>query len=141
MGSRIQDLEFAHRHHGGAVSVKIWVESGEGEGPWHRDEYTGKLSARALNARLAKERVNGDRKATLILETSSWGPGPASIDDVLRAAANDKRTIVTNDRRGRPMVTITLSRDGLAELDRQRGNQPRGPYVEALILERKKRSK
>jgi hypothetical protein len=44
-----------------------------------------------------------------------------------------------NAERGRPMVTMTMSADGLAELDRRRGATPRGAFVEQLL--QKKRSK
>jgi hypothetical protein len=38
-----------------------------------------------------------------------------------------------NAERGRPMVMLTLSPEGLAELDAQRGAQSRGVYVELLL--------
>jgi hypothetical protein len=44
-----------------------------------------------------------------------------------------------NADRGRPMVTLTLSPEGLYELDRQRGTQPRGAYVESLLARRSAR--
>jgi hypothetical protein len=45
-----------------------------------------------------------------------------------------------NAERGRPMVTMTMSAEGLAELDRRRGATPRGTFVEQL-LERKRSKK
>jgi hypothetical protein len=44
-----------------------------------------------------------------------------------------------NDERKRPMVTMTMSAEGLAELDRRRGDTPRGAYIEQLL--EKKRTK
>lgn len=44
-----------------------------------------------------------------------------------------------NTRRKRPMVMITISPDGLAELDAQRGDKSRGKYVEAMLAARKKK--
>ena len=47
----------------------IRVHSGEGYGPGHAEIFTGKRTARALKARLTKERAGGDRWAHLTLET------------------------------------------------------------------------
>ncbi len=42
---------------------------------------------------------------------------------------------------GRPMVTLTMSPEGLAELDRMRGDTPRGAYVEQLVQDAKRSKK
>lgn len=39
-----------------------------------------------------------------------------------------------NTRRKRPMVTITLSPEGLARLDRLRGSSARGAYIEGVLV-------
>lgn len=44
--------------------IEIW--SGEGNGPGTREEYTGKRTARALRARLTRERVQGERWARAV---------------------------------------------------------------------------
>lgn len=44
---------------------------------------------------------------------------------------------MTNDRRGRPMITVTLSPEGIEELDRQRGKAARGAYIEVLLEKNK----
>jgi hypothetical protein len=46
-----------------------------------------------------------------------------------------------NEERGRPMMTITLSPEGKAELDRMRGKMSRGAYIEQLLQESKKAKK
>lgn len=45
-----------------------------------------------------------------------------------------------NEERKRPMVTITMSPEGLADLDRMRGETARGAYIEQL-WETQKRAK
>lgn len=42
-------------------------------------------------------------------------------------------TSTPNARRKRPMVMITISPEGLEALDRLRGAEPRGAYIEALL--------
>lgn len=39
----------------------------------------------------------------------------------------------TNARRGRPMVTLTLAPESVAEIDRRKGKLSRGAYVELLL--------
>jgi hypothetical protein len=46
-----------------------------------------------------------------------------------------------NEERKRPMVTLTFSPEGLAELDRMRGDTPRGAYIEQLLDKQKSRKK
>lgn len=46
----------------------IEIVSGEGAGEGTRETYTGKRTARAINARLRKERCNGDRWAFVLLD-------------------------------------------------------------------------
>lgn len=48
---------------------------------------------------------------------------------------------MANEERGRPMVTLTMSPEGKAELDRMRGDTPRGAYIEQLLQEKKSRKK
>ena len=48
---------------------------------------------------------------------------------------------MTNEERGRPMVTLTMSTEGKAELDRMRGKMPRGEFVEKLLADAKKKSR
>lgn len=43
--------------------VRLLVVSGEGKGPYHAEPYRGKLTLRALKARLTRERCGGDRVA------------------------------------------------------------------------------
>lgn len=53
----------------------------------------------------------------------------------------DPWATMPNAERGRPMVTLTMSHEGLAELERQRGVTPRGAYVEQLLDTQKDRKK
>lgn len=46
-----------------------------------------------------------------------------------------------NEDRGRPMVTITMSPEGKAELDRMRGVTSRGAYIEQLLQDAKRSKK
>jgi hypothetical protein len=55
----------------------------------------------------------------------------AIVDTIIPSRSGTPTT--PNDRRGRPMVTITLSPEGLAELDKRRGDVPRGTFVEWLL--------
>jgi hypothetical protein len=60
----------------------IWILSGEGE-VGTRERYTGKLSARALKARLTRERCGGDRWAHLECETAARHPERVSPEDAI----------------------------------------------------------
>lgn len=55
------------------------------------------------------------------------------------ATPKDPWATMPNAERGRPMVTLTLSVDGKAELDRQRGETSRGAYIEQLLEHAKKK--
>jgi hypothetical protein len=46
-----------------------------------------------------------------------------------------------NEERGRPMMTITMSPEGKAELDRMRGVTSRGAYIEQLLQDAKRSKK
>lgn len=46
-----------------------------------------------------------------------------------------------NEERGRPMMTITMSPEGKAELDRMRGSTSRGAYIEQLLQDAKRSKK
>lgn len=53
----------------------------------------------------------------------------------------DPWATMPNAERGRPMRTITMSPEGWAELERQRGATPRGAYIEQLLEAQKTRKK
>lgn len=58
-----------------------------------------------------------------------------------QATPTDPWATMPNTERGRPMVTITLSIEGKAELDRQRHDMPRGAYIEQLLQDAKRSKK
>ena len=65
-------------------SIKtIWIVSGEGE-QGTREQYSGKLTARALKLRLTRERRGGDRWARIEVQIDGACARVGSAEDALR---------------------------------------------------------
>jgi hypothetical protein len=62
---------------------RIWIVSGEGDGPGHRERYDDPMTATALAARISRERAGGDRWCRVEIEAEGYGPAPAHVDDLV----------------------------------------------------------
>ena len=61
---------------------EIMIVSGEGDGPQHIEEYTGPMTARAINSRLTTEKCGGDRWAYATIETPTRHAERCSAEDI-----------------------------------------------------------
>jgi hypothetical protein len=50
-----------------------------------------------------------------------------------KARRSRSGTSTPNELRSRPLITMTMSRKGVAVLDKQRGNMSRGVFIEQLL--------
>jgi hypothetical protein len=51
--------------------LDIYIKSGEGEGPYTFERYTGARTVRAIKTRLTNERCGGDRKAWAVVKAKN----------------------------------------------------------------------
>ena len=75
------------------MSRRIQIVSGEEVGPIHIEPHTGRATARAIRARLTRERCNGDRWAHVVIDGERVYDGghptawESELDYVLRASS------------------------------------------------------
>ncbi|KKN30585.1 hypothetical protein LCGC14_0832490 [marine sediment metagenome] len=75
------------------MSCLVQIVSGEGAGEGRIEPHTGRATARAIRARLTRERCNGDRWAHVVIDGERVYDGPyptaweSELDYVLRASS------------------------------------------------------
>jgi hypothetical protein len=88
----------------------IVIISGEGTGEGTREIYTGARTARALNARLRKERCGGQRWARVEVDGErAWDADQTVASDVELLGVLEERYLDTDDGHHRAMVASVVS--------------------------------
>jgi len=83
------------------MSPKIWIISGEGDGEGTRELYSGSVSARALKARLTRERSGGDRWARLEVELDGCPPERCLPYQAVEMLARDPAAVALGRKGGK----------------------------------------
>lgn len=102
------------------MSATIWIASGEGDGPGHRERYDGALTVRALKGRLTRERCGGDRWAHCLVETDTREPDACTPEDAIETATRGPGRPVSTGRgstSGTVAVLVRVSAEERAALD------------------------